>query len=249
MAPVEVDLDLRRLPASRLAMRLEGETDSRELPVYLTAAQAAARPAADRLHERRLGHAGRPALTASINDVEIGQITIAAAECRPACASTCRPDCCSPATTPSASAPGSAIASTARSPAPTSCGPSCSRHHRPRLPCRGQGLRDLRRHRRGQSGPDGAVHIRIRAAETRNPAMVARMLRTVEQAVLAAESRMPSSTSTRRRRRAGPRNRRRDAGRDRRARPAEGRADGRRRASRCSCRRAWTSCRAASPSW
>ena len=82
VAPVEVDPTLRRLPASRLAMRLEGETDSRELPVYLTAAQAAAARAADRLHERRVGHAGRLSLTASINDVEIGQITIAAAECR-----------------------------------------------------------------------------------------------------------------------------------------------------------------------
>ena len=107
-----------------------GETDSRELPVYLTAAQAAAGPAADRLHERRVGHAGRlprpPASTTSRSARSPSRRRKSGA-----CASTCRPGSCSPATTPSASARGKASRRL------LACrhheDHRAARHHRPRL--------------------------------------------------------------------------------------------------------------------
>ncbi|MGH6925465.1 MAG: cellulose biosynthesis cyclic di-GMP-binding regulatory protein BcsB [Propylenella sp.] len=77
----EVDPGLRRLPAGLQALRFEGETGSREWPVYLTAVQAAA-PA-----QFQLGYLNAVSVMpeasrviVSVNDVDIGEVTIAASQ-------------------------------------------------------------------------------------------------------------------------------------------------------------------------
>ena len=252
MAPVEVDPDLRRLPASRLALRLEGETDSRELPVYLTAAQAAA-PA-----QLQIGYMNAvsvmpegSSLTASINDVEIGQITIAAAEV-PARARLDVP--------PGLLQPGyNAIRIRARQRHRVDCSLAGTYELWTELQPGITGLAFLAEAKGFETfadiaavnpGADGAVTSASGPAETRNSAMVARMLRSVEQAVLAAAiAHTRSSTSTRRRRKGrgwrSPSERRPKSRRSACCRPGRMR----RRASRCFCRRHRPRPRAASPSW
>ena len=158
------------------------------MPVYLTAAQAAA-PA-----QLQIGYMNAvsvmpegSSLTASINDVEIGQITIAAAEV-PARARLDVP--------PGLLQPGyNAIRIRARQRHRVDCSLAGTYELWTELQPGITGLAFLAEAKGFETfadiaavnpGADGAVHIRIRAAETRNSAMVARMLRSVEQAVLAA---------------------------------------------------------------
>jgi hypothetical protein len=184
----EVDPGLRRLPASLQALRFEGETAGREWPVYLTNSQAAA-PI-----QLQIGYLNAVSvmpeasrIIASVNNVEIGEITVAA----PQSPQRARLDVPMGLLQPGFNAVGIRVSQRHR----VDCSINATYELWTQLYPGMTGLDFLADAKGFQSfadiaavNPDatGSTHVRIRTGDTVSSALTARMFRLVEQAAIAA---------------------------------------------------------------
>lgn len=183
----EIDPDLRRLPASLGALRFEGETASREWPVYLTGNQAAAPT------QLQIGYLNAVSvmpelsrIVVSVNDVDIGEIAIAA----PQKPERARLDVPMGILQPGFNAIGIRVSQRHR----VDCSIAATYELWTQVYPGLTGLDFLADAKGFESfadiagvNPDarGSVHIRARTGEAVSSALTARMLRLVEQAALA----------------------------------------------------------------